>query len=261
MNIKDFENEWNSKKLDFDGAFGAQCVDLIKEWFKENGLFIPHGNAIDYKANAHDGVTWVDNTPSGVPSPGDTVVWGSGIGSQYGHVALFLSGNASSFVSLDQNFPLNSGIHEQSHTYKGVLGWLKLPQVAPPPPPTPVDPKDQIITDLQESVNQANARVSDLTNQVTDLTTKLTDSDGKLNLAIAGLADANTKLDEETVLHDNCVSENLKLQDQIIELNKALNHCINQPAPTVPVVSPPQVQLQPTWIQKILNFIIGKKGV
>ncbi|MEN9864526.1 MAG: hypothetical protein RL748_116, partial [Pseudomonadota bacterium] len=66
----------------------------------------------------------VANTPQGVPQRGDIVIWGKGAGRGYGHVAIFLEGDAKSFVSLDQNWPTLNKVTKTQHDYLHVLGWL-----------------------------------------------------------------------------------------------------------------------------------------
>lgn len=179
MTLNEFINRHNGKKIDFDGAYGAQCVDVIKFWFRDLGLPIPTGNGYQYAKNA-DGVrvVFVKNTPSGVPKPGDVIVWNKGIG-PYGHVAIFVEGNTNSFRSFDQNFPLNSACHIQSHDYKAVDGWLHpvqldapVPPPPPPPAPPPVDPcaANKAETEqYKELLRQANSHIGDLETSLKDL--------------------------------------------------------------------------------------------
>lgn len=125
MTLQEFITAYNNKGWDFDGYYGDQCMDLF-EFYNRDVIGAPAvaGNAIDvpntYPKNFY---SWIANTPAGIPAPGDIVIWGSVIG-QYGHIAIFISGDANSFTSLDQNWPLNSLTHEQAHDYNGVLGWL-----------------------------------------------------------------------------------------------------------------------------------------
>lgn len=133
MTAQDFFDEWNGKPLNADGAYGNQCADVPIQYNKEvvgGGHF--SGNAIDFQHNYdHSAYVWIENTPAGVPVRGDIVVWGLLI-SQYGHVAIFDHGDVNSFVSFDQNWPLQvdsngngTGVcHFQNHSYHGVLGWL-----------------------------------------------------------------------------------------------------------------------------------------
>lgn len=58
-----------------------------------------------------------------VPQYGDVVLW-STVASGYGHVAIFLRGDANQFVSLDQNWG-QPRVAQISHNYNHVLGWLR----------------------------------------------------------------------------------------------------------------------------------------
>lgn len=150
MNINDFVSQNNGKYLDFDGAYGAQCVDLVQYWCQSlNGPRLS-GNAVDLSGQTHNGFfRWIENTPAGVPRAGDIMVWGEyapfGI-SQYGHTGVFIEGDVNSFRSFDQNWPTGHPCGVVNHVnYGGVLGWLQpvcLDPAAPAPAPTPapVDP-------------------------------------------------------------------------------------------------------------------------
>ena len=112
-------------KIDVDGYYGAQCVDLIMAYYEYLGVSRVSGNGCDYSHNSlPSGWTRIQNTPSFVPEPGDIVVW-TDAGWQYGHVAIFLSGNTSSFTSIDQNWPKGSEVKEVSHNYNYVWGVIR----------------------------------------------------------------------------------------------------------------------------------------
>jgi hypothetical protein len=127
---KQWLDSTNGKKIDADGAYGAQCVDLIKDYFpKVLGIPAIRNNAKDYWTNyptAH--LTRIQNTASFVPKRGDIAVWGTGVG-QYGHIAVCEGeGNVNWFVSLDQNWPFSDGTTPAKyirHTYSGFLGVLR----------------------------------------------------------------------------------------------------------------------------------------
>jgi hypothetical protein len=124
MDLNQFIATWSDRILDFDGAYGGQCVDVVDAWAQNLGLSLPPvvgaRNFWDYDAIA--GFDKIANTPSGVPSPGDVLIWGTAVGI-YGHTAVFVNGDANRFTSFDENWPLNSVCHLQAHDYAGVLGW------------------------------------------------------------------------------------------------------------------------------------------
>ena len=113
-------------KIDVDGAYGAQCVDLIMAYYQYLGVSRVSGNGCDYSHNSlPNGWVRIQNSASFVPNPGDIVVW-TDEGWKNGHVAIFLSGDASSFTSIDQNWPQGSAVKEVYHSsYKYVWGVIR----------------------------------------------------------------------------------------------------------------------------------------
>lgn len=122
------------KGIDFDGAYGVQCVDLAKHYIKNVLGVTPQsiGNAIEYynKRNSSkyliDNFTWISNTPEFVPQKGDLCVFTSKSGN--GHISVANGeGTTSYFYSYDQNYP--SAKHEPmtliKHSYKSFLGVLR----------------------------------------------------------------------------------------------------------------------------------------
>ena len=118
--------EQEGKFLDYDGAYGAQCVDLIKYYYAYfNKASYAKGNGCDYVNNElPEGWTRIKNTADFVPEPGDIAVWGTEL-SSYGHVAIILSANGSSFVSMDQNWPKGSACKQVTHTYNKFWGVIR----------------------------------------------------------------------------------------------------------------------------------------
>lgn len=120
--------------IDFDHVYGYQCVDLIRQYLVEvlglPGYTIPAlgtGGARSVWFNPAPGFLKVPNTPLNVPLKGDIVVWGyyPFVTGFSGHIAVFHEGNVNVFTSFDQNYPKGSLCHLQSHSYKGVIGWLR----------------------------------------------------------------------------------------------------------------------------------------
>ena len=115
--------------IDLDGYPASnpyQCVDLIKAYYQYLGVSSVSGNGCDYSHNSlPNGWTRIQNSASFVPNPGDIVVW-TDEGWKNGHVAIFLSGNTSSFTSIDQNWPQGSAVKEVYHSsYKYVWGVIR----------------------------------------------------------------------------------------------------------------------------------------
>jgi len=132
MTLNEFIEKYNGKYIDFDGWYGSQCLDLEHQYCLEVlGLSDPKilaaPSAKDVYNNfdtivGKDQFERIPNTPTGIPKEGDIIFWSNGI---YGHVAIFIEGNANSFRSFDQNYPTGTPCHVQNHTYSNCLGWLR----------------------------------------------------------------------------------------------------------------------------------------
>lgn len=83
------------RSVDYDGAYGAQCVDFIKAYYDWLGVEAAHGDAQDYRSNLlPDGFTRIENAD---PMPGDVLIY---TGGKYGHVGIF----ESEFSTYHQNW-------------------------------------------------------------------------------------------------------------------------------------------------------------
>ena len=133
ITFDEFINKWKGRYLDFDGRYGYQCVDLMRQYIKEvlqvNPYEIkPAGTAKQIYRNFTSSPHFIKipNTPTGVPKKGDIIFWGTYpfVTGFAGHVALFVEGNVMSFISFDQNWPTGTSCHLQKHSYRGVMGWI-----------------------------------------------------------------------------------------------------------------------------------------
>lgn len=141
MTYNDFIWKWNGRYVDYDGRYGAQCVDLIRQYVKEVlGVeaykAIPAGPTakqifLNFKSNQY--FTKVLNGPTNVPKKGDIVFWGTYpfVTGWAGHTALFDSGDIFTIVAFGQNYPTGQpckfykyGRSKILHGYRGVMGWL-----------------------------------------------------------------------------------------------------------------------------------------
>lgn len=144
------------KFLDYDKVYGAQCVDLVHYYYAYFGkASYATGNGCDFVNNKlPDGWTRIKNTSDFVPQPGDIAVWGKEL-SQYGHVAIILSADAHSFVSMDQNWPRGSACKKVTHNYNKFWGVIR-PNFSEPPSNPPTYSNfwvDHYLFDLSETVS------------------------------------------------------------------------------------------------------------
>ena len=88
--------EQEGRSIDYDGYFGAQCVDLIMAYYKYLIGYNVGGNGDDYATNTLPS-GWT-RTKNGQPQKGDILVYAGGTGA--GHIAIYESDN----VTWHQNY-------------------------------------------------------------------------------------------------------------------------------------------------------------
>lgn len=134
MTFQEFIDKYSGKYLEYAGSANAknQCVDLVNayiDWVQGKNPIL-HTNAKDFLSKADRNVYEV--IPYSYPQVlqnGDIVVWSDGIGVN-GHIAVVVNADQYNFRSFDQNFPVGTPCHIQSHSYNYVLGVMRLKNTA-----------------------------------------------------------------------------------------------------------------------------------
>jgi len=97
--------------IDFDGAYGAQCVDLLKAYYDYLGVGPHHGNAQDYRYNPlPQGWQRIEGAD---PLPGDILIY---VGGTYGHVAVY----ESDYSTYHQNWGVPYVINMTDRPYNAI---------------------------------------------------------------------------------------------------------------------------------------------
>lgn len=166
MNETQFFLKYNKKFLDADGAFGPQCVDVIKAYFKEVlGKEPMSGNAIDYWRDI-PGFTRIKNSLFAWPKPGDIIIWNTQV-NPYGHIAICNWSRSFDLGVFEQNYPIGAPCqYRDVPNYKNILGWLR---------PNPIPPKVSVVFKLLYISD-----TDDLADQVAICNQKLADMSGGL---------------------------------------------------------------------------------
>lgn len=116
------------QKLDFDGWYGAQCMDLIL-YYCAKFDWRPTGNANTLQ-NQTPPAGWqkIKNSATFVPQPGDIFIFTL---APYGHTGIVTSANMNSFTSIDQNWinasDNGSAAAAVTHNYNTFWGVLRPP--------------------------------------------------------------------------------------------------------------------------------------
>ena len=109
------------KYIDMDGAYGAQCVDLIYAYYERLGVGRRGGNGADYQYDEKLPKGWerLYAEDGAVPMPGDVVVWAGGaygISSSCGHVGIIRSvSKKGNFRVFEQNYGADRSVTVNPH--------------------------------------------------------------------------------------------------------------------------------------------------
>ena len=112
MSYASFKNQWLGKRVDYDGVYGYQCVDLIKQYMAQEFGLKPGawGNAIDYWTKTNPAIlTKFDKVASTNAVQGDVVVMYGNSGNVYGHIGIAESQTSTTVTILEQNGSTGNG--------------------------------------------------------------------------------------------------------------------------------------------------------
>lgn len=109
---------WVKSKLgqaiDYDGVYGAQCVDLIMAYYAYLGVSPASGNGCDYAWNALP-AGW-NRIQGAVPQMGDILVYSGNSDNPYGHVAIF----ESTYSTYHQNIDYAQYVRNVNYAYNKI---------------------------------------------------------------------------------------------------------------------------------------------
>lgn len=120
VDTQNFFKVWKDKVNPFPSIPG-ECVSIVKQYFQDI-LKIPvhHGNAKSY-LNGVPGFTLIHPDGDNKPEFGDLVIFNYPPDDHIG----ILNWTSASFINcFEQNFPLKSPCHFQTHDYTHIAGWL-----------------------------------------------------------------------------------------------------------------------------------------
>ena len=133
MIFDQFIEKYKGKAVDFDGSYGDQCVDLVRQYIKEV-LEQPQPKGVvgakdfwtnfESDPNLKNYFLKIPDTKEAIPQKGDIVIWGSNYG-KYGHIAIINWANINQFQALSQNDPLGAKTILKNYSFNYVLGWFR----------------------------------------------------------------------------------------------------------------------------------------
>ncbi|QEJ95318.1 CHAP domain-containing protein [Treponema phagedenis] len=133
MSLDEFVKKYLGKKVDYDGHYGAQCVDLFRQYCKDV-LKIPHTGGV---IGASELYTKYEKLPlemkyferiprtKGKPQAGDVAVFMPTKGNKYGHVAIVISADKETLTVFEQDGFAQTGTYIVTRSYTYILGFLR----------------------------------------------------------------------------------------------------------------------------------------
>ena len=143
MTLKEFVEKYKGKPVDFDGQYGAQCVDLVRQYFKEVWQLPKQPEAV---IGAQDFFFKHESRPvqsqfcnctvyaQEPPPVGSVVIFKSSGNNQYGHIAICIEADESLVLVFEQDGIANEkalkegreqkGAYIKTWNYERLAGWL-----------------------------------------------------------------------------------------------------------------------------------------
>lgn len=127
ISLTQFIKKYLGTKVDFDGKFGPQCVDLARQYYSEVldvPQFPPVEGAKDIIKNPGK-LKVIKEGALADYSSGDVLIWGASKTNQFGHVAILVSiYNTKYFIVLEQDGFKQDGCKLAFRSRENLLGGL-----------------------------------------------------------------------------------------------------------------------------------------
>ena len=132
MTIAEFINKNIGKKVDYDGYYGAQCVDLFRQYCQDVwGIprTEPVNGAVElytkYEKTVVEKKYLEQFKAKSKAQCGDAVVWGKTASNIYGHVAIVVCPRKSDVIVFEQDGFKQNGTKLSIRTYENLAGFLR----------------------------------------------------------------------------------------------------------------------------------------
>lgn len=132
MTLDKFVKQYEGKKVDYDGYYGAQCVDLVRLYIHLVWNLIQPKNIISaYEAYTRwlrcgDGFNEIGWKSLTEIARGDIVIFPPTVTNPHGHIAIVLDVADDEVLCFEQNGFTQKGAEQKRRPLKSILGCLTL---------------------------------------------------------------------------------------------------------------------------------------
>ncbi len=130
MTPGDFIVKYQGKKIDFDNAYGAQCVDLFRQYCQDV-VGCPHTGAVEgakdlwFRFSDNKEKMYFNRFNAVQAKYGDIIVWDGTASNKYGHVALVVAIHKDEVLVFEQNGIKQEGCTFAVRSLLSALGVLR----------------------------------------------------------------------------------------------------------------------------------------
>lgn len=131
ITLDDFIKNYEGKQIDFDKAFGSQCVDVFRQYCREVLGIKEHTGSVEGAKDLFlnfDKMSLMQKYFEKVYTArkGDIVIYNKTSSNKYGHVAIVIYATRKTLVVFEQNgFDQSKGSYITIRTFDNVLGFLR----------------------------------------------------------------------------------------------------------------------------------------
>ena len=129
MTLFEFAAKYCGKKVDYDKAYGPQCVDLFRQYCHDFG--IPHTGAVEGAKELwelfaeNDEKKYFNRFNATYAMPGDVLIEDATATNRYGHVSIVLAADSLKALVLQQNGFTQEGCELAVRDLRNALGILR----------------------------------------------------------------------------------------------------------------------------------------